>query len=322
MKKILIIRFSSIGDIVLTTPVVRCLKKQLGAELHYLTKKGYKGLLEANPYIDRIHTIEDKVSEKIAVLKEEAFDCIIDLHHNLRSLMVKRELKCPAYTFRKLNVRKWLFVNVKINLMPDLHIVDRYMKTVETLGVANDGEGLDYFIPPEAELDLTVLPKEQQKGYVAFVIGGQHEGKMLKEKRILSICKKLRQPVVLLGGPEDTVKGMRIAEAAGAQVYNAAGQFSLHQSASLIRQASAVISHDTGLMHIAAAFKKKIVSVWGGTVPAFGMYPYMPGARSKIVEAYHVLRPPSKLGRQKGLYKYIDFMAGIDDQAIVDAVNG
>src|SRR5688572_21581382 len=93
MKKILIIRFSSIGDIVLTTPVIRCLKQQLGdVEIHYLTKIPFKGMLEQNPYLSKIHAISKDVNEVIADLRKEKFDQVIDLHNNLRSSEVKLKL--------------------------------------------------------------------------------------------------------------------------------------------------------------------------------------------------------------------------------------
>ncbi|HXB91055.1 MAG TPA: hypothetical protein VNU72_02150, partial [Puia sp.] len=103
--KFLIIRFSSIGDIVLTTPVVRCLKKQaVTAEVHYLTKASFRPVLSANPYIDTIHCLKDNMDSLIATLQREDFDYVIDLHHNLRSLRVKRALGKKAFSFDKLNI--------------------------------------------------------------------------------------------------------------------------------------------------------------------------------------------------------------------------
>src|SRR5438093_10063341 len=129
--KILIIRFSSIGDIVLTTPVIRCLKKQVAnAEIHYLTKKGYAPILSANPFVDKLHILDNDLDAVITELKRENFDLIVDLHHNLRSLKVKKSLKVPARSFNKLNIEKWLLTNLKLNVMPSEHIVDRYLKTV------------------------------------------------------------------------------------------------------------------------------------------------------------------------------------------------
>src|SRR5215212_3647437 len=152
--KFLVIRFSSIGDIVLTSPVVRCLKKQSPlSEIHYLTKPKFKMVMEHNPYIDKIHVLKDDWKQMIEELKEEKFDYIIDLHHNLRTLRVKKDLKVPAYSFNKLNIEKLVFVKLKWNVMPKhLHIIDRYMETVQSFGVANDGKGMDYFIPQDQEI--------------------------------------------------------------------------------------------------------------------------------------------------------------------------
>ena len=132
--KILVIRLSSIGDIVLTTPVVRCLKKQLNAEVHFLTKQDFFCLLENNPYIQQLHAIEDGL-EKLKIL---GFDWIIDLHHNFRTSKVKKALGVPSKSFYKLNIEKWLLTTFKINRLPNKHVVDRYLETVAHLGVTND----------------------------------------------------------------------------------------------------------------------------------------------------------------------------------------
>ena len=311
MKKILVIRFSSIGDIVLTTPVLRCLKKQLDVDLHFLTKASFAGLLENNPYVDRVHTISKDLDKTLVEqLKAEQFDQVIDLHNNLRTLRLKRALKVPSKSFPKLNVEKWLLVTFKWRKMPDLHIVDRYMETVKHLGVKNDGEGLDYFIPKSAEVALSRLPSSHASDYVALVIGGQHATKMMPVKKLVELCEALKEPVLLLGGPEDEDRGAQIAEAIGEKVYNACGKFKLDESASLLKQSSWVISHDTGLMHMAAAFKKRIVSVWGNTVPELGMYPYLPDPKSKIIQVPNLsCRPCSKIGYKKcpkGHFKCMD----------------
>lgn len=307
MKKILIIRFSSIGDIVLTTPVVRCLKIQKGAEVHYLTKRAFGSMLEPNPHIDKVYTIEKRVREVMAELRGERYDAIIDLHKNLRSLQVKWGLwGVPSYTFDKLNWEKWLMVRFKVNRLPDRHIVDRYLSAAVPLGAENDGQGLDYFIPPQDEVDLKRFFKDHGHQspatgtrYFAFVIGAAHATKRLPAEKISAICRLLPLPVILLGGPGDAETGAVIAAVAGSRAINTCGKLRLHQSASLVRQAEVVITHDTGLMHIAAAFRKRIISVWGNTIPEFGMYPYYPDGmdRNKTIEVDGLpCRPCSKIG--------------------------
>ena len=315
MKKILIIRFSSIGDIVLTTPVIRCIKEQKPEiEIHYLTKKSFKGILEHNPYLSKIHTIEKDIKEIATELKQENFDYVIDLHNNLRSLQTKRIIGKPSSSFKKLNFKKWMLVNLKINNMPAMHVVDRYLETAAALGIKNDLKGLDYFIPTKDEVQLQSLPSTHQNGYIGFVIGAKHFTKQLPTEKIIAICKKLNQPIILLGGKEDKERAIAIEKAVGTTIYNACGNYNLTQSASLIKQAKKIISHDTGLMHIAAAFKKEIISVWGNTVPAFGFTPYLPDSKSKIVEVKNLAcRPCSKIGYDKCPKGHFKCMMEIDE---------
>lgn len=273
--KFLIIRFSSIGDIVLTTPVVRCLKMQIAtAEVHYLTKSSFQPLLAANPYIDKAHYLQDDWDGMIRSLQKEDFDYVIDLHHNLRTLKVKRALKKQSFSFNKLNIEKWWYTNFKRNRMPDVHIVDRYLDTVHSFGVKNDGAGLDYFIPPADEVKLHDIPTSHQAGYVGLVIGAALATKKLPLHKLKEICTQARHPLILLGGPEDAAIAGELAAIDPIKIYNACGKFNLNESADLVRRAKFIVTHDTGLMHIAAAFKRPILSVWGNTVPAFGMYPY------------------------------------------------
>lgn len=318
MKKILIIRFSSIGDIVLTTPVIRCLKEQRPEiEIHYLTKNSFKSILENNPYLSKVHTIEKEVKEIITALKKENFDFIVDLHHNIRSLQIKKSLGVPAATFKKLNFEKWLLVNLKINILPPIHVVDRYIQTLASLGIKNDLKGLDFFIPVKDEINITSLPLTHQDGYIGFVIGAKHFTKQLPKEKIIAICKKINSPIILLGGKEDVYRAKEIEKGVGANIYNACGQYNLNQSAYLIKQASKIISHDTGLMHIAAAFKKDIISVWGNTVPAFGFAPYMAGSQSKIIEVLNLsCRPCSKIGYTKCPKGHFKCMYNINEDHI------
>lgn len=322
LPKFLVIRFSSIGDIVLTSPIVRCIKQQIaGAEVHYLTKKAFLPVAKAIENTDKIYSIESDINEVIDALKKESYDFIVDLHHNLRSMQVKRALKKDSAAFPKLNIEKWLMVNLRINKLPNEHIVDRYFETVDSLGVENDGLGLEYHIPPDEEIDLMSLPASHRDGYIGFVIGANHFTKQLPVHKIISICKQIDMPIVLLGGKNDEEKAIQIEQAIGAKIFNACGKYSIHGSASLVRQSKKIITHDTGLMHIAAAFKKDIISVWGNTIPAFGMYPYKPGANSNIVEVKGLsCRPCSKIGYKACPKKHFKCMEQIDEDLIVQLI--
>jgi ADP-heptose:LPS heptosyltransferase len=319
LPKVLVIRFSSIGDIVLTSPVIRCIKKQLlGATVHFLTKKVFLPVLEANPYIDKIYSIETDVKEIMDRLHSEEYDYIIDLHHNLRTLQVKKDLRRRSYSFPKLNIEKWLVVNLKIDRLPNIHIVDRYFETVKALNVNNDGQGLDHFIPIKDEVDINTLPESHRKGYIGIIIGAGHFTKQFPEHKLTSLCKKLNSPIVLLGGKEDAENAKRIEAAVGVNIFTACGKYSINQSASLVKQAKKIITNDTGLMHIASAFKKDIISIWGNTIPEFGMYPYMPGASSHIMEVKGLkCRPCSKLGYDACPKKHFKCMEQISEEQII-----
>ena len=309
MPKFLIIRFSSIGDIVLTTPVVRCLKQQVPeAEIHFLVKDKFLSVVQHNPYIDKIHVLAHSWELMIEELKTESYDYIIDLHHNVKTLRLKKALsagrtgKVKAFSFYKLNIQKYLLTALKINLLPKVHIVDRYLKTVESFGVKNDGQGLDYFIAEEEKTKLKDIPASHQAGYIACVIGAAHNTKKWPVHKWKEFCKQIKHPVILLGGPEDKEAAEAIAAVDDIKVYNACGKFSLNESADLVRKAKLVITHDTGLMHIAAAYKKPIISIWGNTVPAFGMTPYFGAAMvpDVIIQVQKLwCRPCSKIGYNK-----------------------
>jgi ADP-heptose:LPS heptosyltransferase len=325
VKKVLIIRFSSIGDIVLTTPVIRCVHKQLGAEVHVLTKKAFAGLLEANPYVHHIHTMDKSLREVLPHLRAHRFDFIIDLHKNLRSFKLRLGLGRPLYTFDKLNWEKWLLTSLHIDRLPRIHIVDRYFKALEPLGVVNDLEGLDYFIPPNAEINPESWLTPGDAPYVVAVLGAAHATKQIPVHQLIAILQTVNHPVLLLGGPADKETGERVmAGRFSHPVINLAGKLSIHESASVIRQSAAVLTPDTGMMHIAAAFRKPIISVWGNTVPAFGMYPYLPpgSPEGNIWEVQGLAcRPCSKIGSANCPKGHFRCMLDQDPQDIGDSID-
>jgi ADP-heptose:LPS heptosyltransferase len=297
--KVLVLRFSSIGDIVLTTPILRCIKKQLpNVELHFASKKAFAGFLKNNPNIDKLHLLEDEDLKLIKRLKREKFDYIIDLHNNLRTFRIKKALlSAKTFSFNKLNFKKALLVNLKINQLPEIHIVDRYFEAVRPLGVKNDKLGLDYFIEAKDEVNIKQFNPNFPDSFVAFAIGGQHNTKRLPIHKQIELCRKIASPIILLGGKEDEKDAQDIEnEFLGRnKILNLVGKINLNQSASVVRQAQQVFTHDTGMMHIAAAFKKEIFTIWGNTVPDFGMYPYL--TKFHNLEVLNLAcRPCSKIG--------------------------
>lgn len=274
-----------------------------GAVVHYLTKPTFAPILLPNPYIEKVLTLRQSLWQTISMLRDEHYDAVVDLHHNQRTWFIKMALGVPHYSFQKLNFEKWLLTHLSINWLPKgVHIVDRYLATLQQWGIHNDGKGLDYFVPTEDQIDITsFFPHTKGQPYLAVAIGAAHATKRLPTDKLIELCKKTLLPIILLGGKDDAPTGQIIAHAAGEHVVSACGQFNLHRSAWIVKQAQALVTPDTGLMHIAAAFDQHIISVWGSTTPDFGMYPYLPLQNSKglshIVQVNSLsCRPCSKIG--------------------------
>ncbi|MDR0367733.1 MAG: glycosyltransferase family 9 protein [Bacteroidales bacterium] len=323
--KILIIRFSSIGDIVLTTPIVRCIAKQIpDAEIHFICKPGYKNILEKNPYIRQLHVFDTDNRLPAETLKAEKFDYIIDLQNNFRSKRLAQKLGVPYAAFPKLNIKKWLLVNLNIHLLPEKHVVDRYFEATEILPavVENDFLGLDFFMDDLDRKKIASL--HLASPFVAVAMGSQHATKQLPLPKLINICNQLKHSIVLLGGKEDKESGDMLCAAVDKDVKNLCGELSLRESAACIEQAKVLLTGDTGLMHIGSALHQNIVSVWGNTVPEFGMYPYMPQNKEKyvIIENKQLsCRPCSKLGHKKCPKKHFKCMNDIDDRQIITLLN-
>lgn len=321
--KFLVIRFSSIGDIVLTSPVLRCLKKQVpGAEVHYLVKDAFRSVIENNPYVDKVHVLAHSWELMIHELKEENYDYIIDLHHNVRTLKVKKALGKKSFSFHKLNIEKYIYTSIKLNILPKIHIVDRYLATLKSFGVKNDGAGLEYYIDPKEETQRNDIPVSHHAGYIACVIGAAHGTKKWPLDKWKELASKMNHPLVILGGKDEAEIGKEIASIDPVKIYNACGKFSINESADLVRKAKIVVTHDTGLMHIAAAFKRPIISLWGNTVPSFGMSPYYGFMQGGIILQTNKLwcRPCSKIGYDKCPLGHFKCMQRIEVDTVIASV--
>lgn len=315
MKSVLVIRFSSIGDVVLCSPVVRVLKNT-GFNVTVITKKGFKALWKNNPNVHELLLVDDLSESDLNLLDSKKFDYVVDLHNNRWSNRIKNRLKVPSYTLSKSNINKALLVWTKLKVFKSSHIVDRYLETLLPLTGLNDSEGLEFFEDEPSD----AISKYINEKYAVFVIGGQHKGKMMSAERIKELCNAIEIPLLLLGGPEDETKGEWIESGSGKNIINLAGKLSLMDSVNLIKYSKFVISHDTGLMHIASAYQKNIISLWGATTPELGFGPYKPGNKSVILEEPHILRPSSKLGKQR-LFKKINFIDRIPLETILREMN-
>lgn len=324
--KILIVRFSSIGDIVLTSSVVRAIKQQLlNVETHYLTKEKFSSIVSSNPNIDRVFTIQKSIDEVVEELKKEQYDYVIDLHNNIRTTSLKRKLNRPSSTFNKLNVRKFFLVRFKINHMPKIHVVDRYFDAVKPLGVKNDVLPGDYFIPEKDIINTLTEFAMNPFEYVSLAIGAQFKTKQMPVKLLVEIANASARPVVIVGGTMDKNVALEVlAKTTNKHVINTCGDYNLNQSASIVAQSYKLVTNDTGMMHIAACFNVHIVSVWGNTTPDLGMIPYYPNQPEKFsmhqVEGLSC-RPCSKIGFQECPKKHFNCMNQQNASEIITEVN-
>ena len=307
--KILCIRLRAIGDVVVTTPVYRALARQLGAEVHVLVQALPAEVLAGNPYVARL-ILHGTPEASPARLRAEGYDLVVDLHCNLRSHALRLALGLPAVGYRKRNLEKWLLTR-GVDLLGREHLVDRYFRALAPLGVRDDGEGLDYFVA-EGELeaarlrlgDLGVVPPRR---YAALVLAATRATKRPTAELAAAIVAGCAEPVVLFGGAD--VRGLaddvvarleRTGSGSGALPIDTCGRLGLRESCALLAEASVVVTPDTGLMHVAAALGRPIVTLWGNTAPGFGMYPANARERPELVHDAEVVglgcHPCSRIG--------------------------
>lgn len=323
--RILIIRFSSTSDILLTTPVIRAISEQIdGTEIHFLVNSKNQDLLKDNPHIAKIHVFEGDTKAIAETLSAENFDFIIDLQHNRRSKRICQRLNIPCSFLKTHHFKRWFFVRIKINTLPHQHLVNRYFEAAEALNVKNDEQGLEYYIPDNEQFDTDDLPIFFEDGYVAINLDTERNTQRIPTTKIVEIASILHKPVILIGSKEVKDIGQEIVSQLGDRAYNACGKFSFNQYASLIQQSACVLTGDSAFMHIATALGKPVCSVWGSTVPEFGKYPYMPGQRHlfRIFEICSLkCRPCGQRGYKKCPRRHFRCMTKISAMEIADWIN-
>lgn len=317
--KILIVRFSSIGDIIMTTPVIRCLKKQLDAEIHFATKNSFSSLLVENLYIDKLILLQDDWTGFMKELKNESYDLIVDLHNNLRSRRLSAGLRQKTVKINKLNIHKQLIIYTGIDHLPNIHVAERGLETVKFLNVQNDFEGMDYFFPK----DMPFVHPFNTGDFVTLALGTAHFTKNIPRDLLEFIIDNCPYPMIFLGGPKEKELGEQLAMKDPQRLMNMAGKCNLTESALYVEKSKYTIAGDTGVLHIAAALKKPTISIWGATIPEFGVFPYY--GKYDIPHLMHQLmlscRPCSKHGSAKCPKKHFNCMNLQDRVEIAESMN-
>ena len=298
--RILVIRFSSIGDVLLTAPALVSLRAAIHGpcEIHFLTKSTMRPVTEGfGALVDGIHTIDRATSEVTEVLKAAEIDYIVDLHSNVRSRAIKRAIGCVAFTLKKENLAKWMLVR-GWQKRPVAHIVERYIDSFRGAFGANTPDAWP------AIFESAVLPSgfDRSAGpWEIIAVGAAHTGKQMPLKLMQSLILNAQangHRTVLIGGNGDAETGGILSKGFDDSVVNLVGKTSIGESAALIRAAERAYSGDTGMMHLAAAMGTPVTSIWGCTRPSLGMSPWRPtdGSIAILPERRDPMRPCSKLG--------------------------
>lgn len=296
VEKIAVIRFSSIGDIVLTLPVVHALKKEYPhAEIHFVTKSVFQDLLSGESDIDRFHTLEKGASLRSlrAELQAEKFDLVVDLHDNQRSRFLTFRLNAPVKRYRKDRLRRilYLFFKKREIVTP---IWKRYLSAVDNEGVSPDFHlGLS---DKSRESVASLLPLGEYLVVAPGSTWATKEWPLAKYEELAAQLSVTSFPIVVVGGAKDRAVQEVFQNTLGERVTPLAGELSISGSAAVVAGASQILTVDTGMMHIASACDIPAVVLFGSTVQEFGFFPA--SGEAKVLERDLPCRPCSHTGKK------------------------
>ncbi len=308
VKKLAVIRLSSLGDILLATPFIRSIKKSYPEiEIEFILKEQYKYLLLCNPYLSKIHAYKTDSPEYKSFLfdelKKEKFDLVIDLQKNLRSGEIVRALKTDTAAFNKRSIAKFLLVNFKINRLKNSPPIPvRYAESLDDFSL--DNEGLDLYLPENVSSVLS-----SRENYIGLVPGSRHFTKMWPREYFIELGIILTGEgfkIVLLGGESDKQICREISESVPRALNLCRGD-NLFQTAADMKKCCALVCNDSGLMHVGCAVKVPVLAVFGSTVKEFGFSPY--GNKNLVLENNSLsCRPCSHVGRESCPKKHFKCM--------------
>ena len=321
--KVLVIRFSSLGDVILTTAFLYALRKECSScEIWYVTKSEFAEILKDQPYIDRLIYLERK--ENIIHLSKRIdaeFDCIFDLHNNLRSTLLRNIIKAKKVKI----VEKHILYRYK--LLKKSKGLTKFIKNRTTKDVVEDELNLlkpykhikdDASIKPVLYLNRT---KSFKKPVIAVAPGARWKTKQWPTEYFIELINKLDiyyNPTILLFGSKDEVKIADNIFSKSKNVLNFVGKLSIAETASYMRSSDVAVSNDSGLMHMAIALDIPVVAMFGPTVKGFGFFPR---GRNTIIEKNLECRPCSMHGSNSCKMNTYECMRSITPSEVFDAVS-
>ena len=313
-NKIAVIRLSSLGDILLTTPVIRTLKQKYpNSEIDFIVKEQYKDTVKFNPNISNIIVYDSgNVNSIKDEIKNNRYDLIIDLQNNFRSRTLIKNSAAEIKRFHKPTVKKFLLVRFKINLMRELKTIPQMY--AEAADVQLDGNGLDLFIPDNIEPQI-----EKGKSYIGLCPGSKHFTKCWSQEYFIDLGNSLMSKgldVAVIGGKDDINVCANVSDQIKGSI-NLCNENNLFQTAANIKQCKAVVCNDSGLMHATSAVGIPIIAIFGSTVKEFGFVPYH--VSNLILENKSLsCRPCSHIGLPECPRKHFKCMKEISPNSVLE----
>jgi len=328
IQKILIIRFSAIGDIILTTPVIRAVKKRYPqADLHYLTKKQYVDLVKHSPYVSKVIAFDPENTSLLSLilqLRQEKYDWIIDIHKNIRSKLIRHLLFAKRKSsYSKGYWRRFLLIRFKYkSSAPFLHVIDKYFAAIKKHGVNNDQQGTEVFYPTAIEKEIKKIFSLSGNEIVAICPGASYFTKRWTRdgfEEVGQMLMKEGKKVVYLGAENEKELCEGLAHATGA--VSLAGKLNLLEAACVLQRSSFAITNDSGLMHLAESQNTPVISIFGATVPELGFAPFL--SKSRIIQHRELkCRPCHGKGKRYCPKKHFDCMEKNDKKQLFKEVFG
>ncbi len=341
--KILIIRFSSLGDVLLTTPLIRLLREKYPkAQIDFLVRKEYSQVVHYNPHLSKILEFDVREGFKgLKKLKNEIwhykYHVILDLQRNLRSgyLTFGRVINKLSHTdilkVRKNQIIRFILVKWKLNLYKKMYnriipVWEKYVRTAQKLEIVPDEGKLELFPSEDAQIQADQFLKNLPAGDWHLIIapGAKHVTKRWPidyfTDLIHQLYKSYKIKTLLIGGEqdneviEDILRGIPNGIA-----LSTAGKLTLLETAVIIKKSKLVISNDSGLMHVASAFNRPLIAIFGSTVEEFGFFPNNPNAIA-IENKGLYCRPCSHIGRTSCPEKHFKCMMEIKPKKILDLI--
>lgn len=314
VKKILVIRFSSLGDVILTTPLLKFIKKSFpNSKTDFLVKDVYADVLLNNPNIDNLISAADDLDfralrELKKTLKLNSYDLILDAHNNLRSFYIRQFLAKQKFVFRKYSFRKFLLVKLKINKMSGLpSICERYCSMLNSIEGCSAGGGLIPELFESEEASKNVLKILQNRGIndttklVVVIPSAKHFTKTYPPECYTEVINRLineAYTIVLTGKGKDKANIDVILKGTNNNAIDLCNKLSLLELIELMKLSRLVIGGDTGPLHIAEAFNKPLIMLAGSSVSEFGFYPQ--NKKAVVLENNSLnCRPCSHIGRNE-----------------------